>query len=62
MAGQDLNIQPLPSLEFIDNDEDKTQAIFSEKTAYYMPSEMKIVFIYNGETPQRYITFNLHMK
>ena len=51
MAGQDLNIQPLPSLEFIDNDEENAGNIFG-KTAYYMPSEMKIVLYTMGRHPK----------
>ena len=51
MANQDLNIQPLPSLEFIDNDEENAGNIFG-KTAYYMPSEMKIVLYTMGRHPK----------
>ena len=51
MANQDLNIQPLPSLEFIDNDEDNASNIFG-RTAYYMPSEMKIVLYTMGRHPK----------
>ena len=51
MADQDLNIQPLPSLEFIDNDEDNASNIFG-RTAYYMPSEMKIVLYTMGRHPK----------
>ena len=51
MTNQDLNIQPLPSLEFIDNDEDNASNIFG-RTAYYMPSEMKIVLYTMGRHPK----------
>ena len=51
MVNQDLNIQPLPSLEFIDNDEDNASNIFG-RTAYYMPSEMKIVLYTMGRHPK----------
>ena len=51
MANQNLNIQPLPSLEFIDNDEDNASNIFG-RTAYYMPSEMKIVLYTMGRHPK----------
>ena len=51
MANQDLNIQPLPSLEFIDNDEDNAGNIFG-RTAYYSPSEMKIVLYTMGRHPK----------
>ena len=51
MANQDLNIQPLPSLEFIDNDEENSENIFGT-TAYYIPSEMKIVLYTMGRHPK----------
>ncbi len=51
MANQDLNIQPLPSLEFIDNDKDNAGNIFG-RTAYYSPSEMKIVLYTMGRHPK----------
>ena len=51
MVNQDLNIQPLPSLEFIDNDEDNAGNIFG-RTAYYSPSEMKIVLYTMGRHPK----------
>ena len=51
MANQDLNIQPLPSLEFIDSDEENAGNIFG-KTAYYMPSDKKIVLYTLGRHPK----------
>ncbi|MDA8978376.1 hypothetical protein N9F67_00735 [bacterium] len=51
MANQDLNIQPLPSLEFIDNDGENSENIFGN-TAYYSPSEMKIVLYTMGRHPK----------
>jgi hypothetical protein len=51
MSNQDLNIQPYPSLEFIDSDEENAGNIFG-KTAYYMPSDKKIVLYTLGRHPK----------
>ena len=51
MFKQDLNIQPYPSLEFIDSDEENAGNIFG-KTAYYMPSDKKIVLYTLGRHPK----------
>jgi len=51
MSNQDLNIQPYPSLEFIDSDEENAGNVFG-KTAYYMPSDKKIVLYTLGRHPK----------
>jgi len=39
---QELNLSPYPSVEYIDSDQENAENIFG-RTAYYMPSEQKIV-------------------
>ena len=51
MFKHDLNIQPYPSLEFIDSDEENAGNVFG-KTAYYMPSDKKIVLYTLGRHPK----------
>jgi hypothetical protein len=42
MSSNGLTLKPHPSVEFIDNDQENAANIFG-RTAYYMPSEQKIV-------------------
>lgn len=51
MANNGLNIEPYPSIEFIDNDEENASNVFG-KTAYYMPSEQKIILYTMGRHPK----------
>ena len=42
MSSNGLNLKPYPELEYIETDEENAENIFG-KTAYYMPSEQKVV-------------------
>jgi hypothetical protein len=42
MANNGLNLKPYPELEYIETDEENAENIFG-RTAYYMPSEQKVV-------------------
>ena len=51
MGSNGLTLKPHPSVEFIDNDQENAVNIFG-KTAYYMPSEMKIVLFTLNRHPK----------
>ncbi len=48
---QELNLSPYPSIEYIEDDKENKANIFG-KTAYYMPSEQKIVLFTLGRHPK----------
>jgi len=51
MDSNGLTLKPYPSVEFVDDDKENAVNIFG-KTAYYMPSEMKIVLYTLGRHPK----------
>ena len=51
MGSNGLTLKPHPSIEFIEDDKENAVNIFG-KTAYYMPSEMKIVLYTLGRHPK----------
>jgi hypothetical protein len=51
MGSNGLTLKPHPSVEFIEDDKENAVNIFG-KTAYYMPSEMKIVLYTLGRHPK----------
>lgn len=51
MNGNGLKLEPFPSLEFIDNDEDNAEDLFG-KTAYYDPKLNHIVLYTYGRHPK----------
>jgi hypothetical protein len=51
MGNNGLTLKPHPSVEFIEDDKENAVNIFG-KTAYYMPSEMKIVLYTLGRHPK----------
>jgi hypothetical protein len=51
MGSNGLTLKPYPSVEFIEDDKENAVNIFG-KTAYYMPSEMKIVLYTLGRHPK----------
>ena len=48
---QELNLSPYPSLEYIEDDKENEANVFG-KTAYYMPSEKKVVLFTLGRHPK----------
>jgi uncharacterized alkaline shock family protein YloU len=48
---QELNLSPYPSLEYVEDDKENEANIFG-KTAYYMPSEKKVVLFTLGRHPK----------
>jgi hypothetical protein len=51
MGSNGLNLKPYPSLEYIESDKENAANIFG-RTAYYMPSEQKIVLYTMGRHPK----------
>ena len=51
MGSNGLNLKPYPSLEYIESDKENATNIFG-RTAYYMPSEQKIVLYTMGRHPK----------
>ena len=51
MGSNGLNLNPYPSLEYIENNKENAANIFG-RTAYYMPSEQKIVLYTMGRHPK----------